>query len=96
MWEPLIGSVGTLFGVIITYLTFVKGRDKEIRTEAMRDATIETQLKNISGGVKEISDSVKSTDEKVNRMHNDIVRLEESAKSAHKRIDNLVKQGKDD
>ncbi len=96
MWEPLIGSVGTIFGVIITYFTFVKGRDKEIRQEATRDATIEAQLKNIDTGVHDIRRSIQSTDEKVNRMHTDLIRIDESTKSAHKRIDNLVKQGKDD
>jgi len=95
MWEPLIGSIGTIFGVIITYYTFVRGRDKEIRSEATRDATIEAQLKNIDSGVSEIKSSIQSTDEKVNQMHNDLVRLEESTKSAHKRIDNIVrKEGK--
>src|SRR5699024_11984350 len=92
MWETLIGSLGTLFGVVITYLTFVKGRDKEIRTEAMRDATIETQLRNIDTGVIEIRSSIQATDEKVNKMHNDLIRIDENAKSAHKRIDNIVRK----
>jgi len=92
MWETLIGSLGTLFGVVITYLTFVKGRDKEIRTEAMRDATIETQLRNIDTGVIEIRSSIQMTDEKVNKMHNDLIRIDENAKSAHKRIDNIVRK----
>ena len=92
MWETLIGSLGTLFGVVITYLTFVKGRDKEIRTEAMRDATIETQLRNIDTGVIEIRSSIQTTDEKVNKMHNDLIRIDENAKSAHKRIDNIVRK----
>lgn len=91
MWETLIGSLGTLFGVVITYLTFVKGRDKEIRSEAAKDATLETQLTHIIGGVDEIKVKMSIDDDKVNRMSNDIIRIDESAKSAHKRIDNIVK-----
>lgn len=92
VWETLIGSIGTLFGVVITYLTFVKGRDKEIKEKASEQTTMTVQLQHIGTGVDEIKKNMNDNEEKVNKMHNDLIRVDESAKSAHKRIDNLVEK----
>lgn len=92
MWETLIGSLGTLFGVVITYLTFVKGRDKEIEAKASEQTTVTMQLQHIGTGVDEIKKNMNDNEQKVNEMHNHLIRVDESAKSAHKRIDNIVRE----
>ncbi len=96
MWEPMIGSVGTLIGVLVTYLTFVKGRDREIQKEATEKANMSTQLQSIGKGVNEIKEKVNVNEDKMDRMNEKLIRIDESTKSAHKRIDNIVKQGRHD
>ncbi|NLK94739.1 MAG: hypothetical protein GX275_06070 [Clostridiales bacterium] len=83
----------TLVGVIISYLTFQKNKDNSIRAETKENAFTVAKLEYISKGVDDIRLDMKAQDRKVEEVITRVTRVEESAKSAHKRIDNLEKEG---
>lgn len=85
----LIGAIGTVIGIVITYLTFVRSRDKTIRKEAEQHGVISTQLNSISKGIDDILVDMKVHEKQMNRMNEQLIRVDEGMKSAHKRIDKL-------
>lgn len=89
MEYAVLGAVSTIFGMIITYLTFMRGRDKSIRHDAQETAKISTKLDHISAGVDTIRIDLKSNEKEINRVAERVTRVEESAKQAHKRIDKI-------
>lgn len=91
--EWLLGIFGTLSGFMISYFTFQRSRDKDIKDKAREEGKIETQLNSIGEGVDEIRVDMKVRDKQMNQMNEQLVRVDESTKSAHKRIDKL--EGRD-
>lgn len=87
--EVIIGAGSVIFGMVITYFTFVRNRDKDIINNAKEDATISTQLQHISSGVNDIKVDMKTNEKQMDRMQEQIVRIDESTKSAHKRLDRV-------
>lgn len=87
--EIVIGAVCTLVGTLIAYLTFARNRDKDTVTKAKEEAVISTQLGNISQGVVDIRVDMKANEKQMDRMQEQIIRIDESNKSAHKRLDKV-------
>lgn len=85
----LLGAVSTVFGMVITYFTFMRGRDKSIKNEAEDGAVIKTKLDSIGKGVDDIRIDLKANEKQMSRMNEQLIRVDESTKSAHKRIDKL-------
>jgi len=93
-----LGLFFTLLGIVFTILTFSKNRDKDVKSEATKEAVIETKLDHISKSVDSIKIDIKANDIRWTEINNSVIRIDESvksvneiAKSAHKRIDNLEK-----
>lgn len=87
----LIGAVGTIFGVVIGLLSFNRNRDKDVRNDASRNAVIETKLDNINQSVNSIVVDLKANEQRWTNTDREVARIDESVKSAHKRIDTLEK-----
>ncbi len=87
--EWLIGVAGTLMGFLFSYLTFQRNRDKDIKSDAKEDGVIKTKLDAIGKGVDDIRIDLKANEKQMSRMNEQIIRVDESTKSAHKRIDKL-------
>ncbi|OLN21728.1 hypothetical protein BTO30_13405 [Domibacillus antri] len=85
----LVGLVCTVVGVLLGILTFGRNRDKDIRQDAADAATIRTKLDHISSGVDSIRVDFKATVQRVEDLTERVTRVEESAKQAHKRLDNM-------
>ena len=85
----LIGFATGIITFFIGYLTFLKNRDKDTRLDARRDAVMESKLDVISQGVDTIKIDSKSSELKISQMHENYIRIEESLKQAHKRIDKI-------
>lgn len=86
-----IGLACTLIGVLISYLTFQRNKDNSIRAETKEDAYTKAKLDYISKGVDDIRLDIKAQDRKIADMNDRLIRVEESSKSAHKRIDDIEK-----
>lgn len=87
--EIAIGAVCTLLGTLIAYLTFTRNRDKDTVAKAKEEAIISTQLGSISTGIEEIRVDMKANEKQMDRMQEQIIRIDESTKSAHKRLDKI-------
>lgn len=85
----ILGAVSTVFGMIISYFTFMRGRDKHIRTDATENAKVSTKLDHISRGVDDIRIDLRSNEKQINNVAERVTRVEESTKQAHKRIDSI-------
>lgn len=87
--EWLLGAFGTLSGFVLSYLAFQRNRDKEIKTDAEDGAVIKTKLDSIGKGVDDIRIDLKANEKQMSRMNEQLIRVDESTKSAHKRLDKL-------
>lgn len=90
--EIAIGAVCTLIGTLIAYLTFTKNREKDTAEKAKEDGSLSAQLLHISSGVDEIRIDMRANEKEMNRMSEQIIRVEESTKSAHKRLNKVEKK----
>lgn len=85
-------AIGFITGVItffIGYLTFMKNRDKDTRSDAQRDAIMETKLDMIVTGVDTIRFDLKDSNKRISEISEHLIRTDESVKQAHKRIDKI-------
>lgn len=64
-------------------------KQKEVKDESHQDAKFETQLDYISRGVDDIRIDLKANEKRINDMREELARVDESSKQAHKRIDKL-------
>ena len=88
-----IGFLCVLIGAFIGVLTFNRNRDKDVRSDASKSAVIETQLTNISNGIDSIRIDIKANERRVSELSERVIRVEESSKQAHKRLDKFEING---
>ena len=86
----VIPLICTVLGFVIAATTFGRNRDKDIRQDAASSAVIATKLDNINSGVESIRIDLKTNEKSINHLSERIVRVEESSKQAHKRLDALA------
>lgn len=89
----LIGLVCTIIGAAGAFLTQKRNFKQDTQEETKNFTQVETKIDYISKGVDDIRIDIKSQDRKIYDLSERIVRVEESAKSAHKRLDNFEKEG---
>lgn len=92
----LIGLCCTLIGAALGILGFTrtKKRDtiedtREAQAEATKQTLVETKLDYISKGIDDIRLDIKVQDRKIQDVIERVIRVEESTKSAHKRLDSI-------
>jgi septal ring factor EnvC (AmiA/AmiB activator) len=87
-------TVGCTVGAfVIGYLTFKRERDKDVKSDASHSAVIQTKLENIDQGVRSIQIDMKANEKRVSELSERVIRVEESSKQAHKRIDSIELKG---
>lgn len=95
-----VGLMTALISCIVGFLSYNLAKKKDDKQEVKEDTTTQTslkmQLEYISRGVddiklemRDIKSDAKAQDEKINTLYQQVARLEESEKSAHKRINEL-------
>ena len=77
----------TVVGIIISYATFQRNKNNDIRSNSREDAETKAKLDYIATAVDEIRYDNKSRDREIQSMRERLVILEASVKSAHKRLD---------
>ena len=83
------GILGAIVGLAISFLTFNRNRDKDLKDKATNDAVIGTKLDGIGSSVESIRIDTKVTGRRLEEMSERVIRVEESAKQAHKRLDGM-------
>lgn len=79
----------TVIGAVISYATFQRNRGNDIRADTREEADTRAKLDYIATAVDEIRLDNKARDREITEMREKVIRIEESVKSAHKRIDGL-------
>lgn len=88
-----IALICTVGGFILSYAAFMRNKDNAIRAETKEDAETKAKLDYISKGVDDIRLDIKSQDRKIEDLKERVTRVEESAKQAHKRINDIKEEG---
>ena len=83
---PILVGIG---GLLFAIFGYVLNRDRDKKNNATSEAEMKVTLAHISRGVDDIKLDVKTNKEQMNAFARDLVRVDEVAKSAHKRIDKL-------
>ncbi len=93
----LIGLLCTATGVALGLLTFIRNRKNEIKSNVKNDATesaiISTKLDNIGQSLDSIRIDLKASDQRWTTLSGTVIRIDESTKQAHKRIDKIEHKG---
>lgn len=82
-----IALICSLISVIISYLTFQRNGRKETREDVRDNVETKAKLNYIVQAVDEIRLDNKARDREVSDINIRLTKLEESCKSAHKRLD---------
>ena len=81
----------TIIGALIGALSYKMNSDKKIETDATQKTEVATKLDYISKGVDDIRLDIKAQDAKLNTTIERLIKVEESTKSAHHRLDTIEK-----
>lgn len=84
-----IALICSIVGAVIGVATFSKNRTKDLKADTKEEAETRTKLDYISRGVDDIRIDIKAQQREMQEMKEQIIRVEESCKSAHKRIDGI-------
>jgi phage shock protein A len=87
-----IGILCTLLGATLGYLNFKRIKEKDEKEEGKNEGITALKLDYISKGVDDIRLDLKAADRKIEDVNTRLIKVEESAKSAHHRIDGLEKE----
>ena len=83
----------TVLGAIISYMKFQRNKTKDIRADTKEEVegitTVAQEIKYVSRGVDEIKYDLRDINKNMSDINERLIRVEESTKSAHKRLDNL-------
>lgn len=89
----LIAVLGTISGIVFGYMGHRRADKKEVQREVQSETKDHTELKTnleyIRRGVDDIRIDLKAQESKVSDLAGAVIRVEEIAKSAHKRIDSI-------
>lgn len=91
----LVGIVSVAFAVYFGLKSNRRNDVKDIEEKAARDTKINIKLDDISSDVKDIKQDLSSMSKRVDEIDKRVVIVEQSAKSAHKRLDGIVGQKED-
>jgi uncharacterized membrane protein len=87
----ILGATGTLFGIFMGYQGSRKADTKDIKADASGDAELRADIKYIARGVEDIRVDLKAQEKRHGDLSERVTRVEESTKSAHKRLDTVEK-----
>lgn len=91
-FDLIVGIVGvacTFLGLPIAYLAFRRERTNDMKNDSSESAIIKTKLDSIIAGVDIIRIDLKANEKRVTELSERIIRVEESSKQAHRRIDKI-------
>lgn len=95
--EIWVGLICTVFGIVISYLTFYINQKNQIKKETIEDTEryirVEMKLDNIYNNLGEMRLEQKDISKILSRLNGKVAFLEQSLVETKKRIDKLEKEG---
>lgn len=92
MEDVSIALLCTFLGAILGYLNFQRSKRNDIASESKSQGITTIKLDYISKGVDDIRLDIKAQDRKIEDIADRLTRVEECTKSAHLRIDDMIKE----
>ena len=89
----LISLVSVIFGVYSGIRNLSRNTQKDSADEITQMTTVVVKLENISTGITEIKSDMRSVKTEVNDIRERLTIVEQSTKSAHKRLDDFTHEG---
>ena len=89
----LISGVAAAFAIYFGQRSNRRNDTKDLEERVARETKIDTKLDFISGDVKSIKDDMTLTKKQYDELDRRVVKVEESAKSFHHRLDGIMEQG---
>ena len=89
----LISIACALGGLVIGVLTALRNSKKDREADGKQMGTILTNIGHIQKGVEDIQSRLKDADERYIDIATRLCKVEDSTKSAHKRIDHMEQKG---
>jgi peptidoglycan hydrolase CwlO-like protein len=87
----LIGAAGTVCAIIFGYLGYQKGLRQDSYKEGSDDSELKADTQYIKRRIDDVLLEQKETNKSINALSERVTRLEESLKSAWKRIESIEK-----
>ena len=82
-------TVGAVSGIVFAYIGYLKGLKKDSYVAGTVKGTLETDIAYIKHRTDDVLLEQKDTNKSITVLAERVTRVEESAKSAHKRIDTI-------
>ena len=89
--ETLVAMIVPVLALVFTVMSFRRTENHDTSAAATERATLTADVRYIRSSIDEIKLENKSIQKDVSDMSKKLVEVEASAKSAHKRLDNLMK-----
>ena len=84
-----IGFVTGAVTFVIGYLTFMRNRDKDTRSDAHREAKLETKIDMIVSGVSDIRVELKDSNKRIAELSEYQIRADERLKQVTERVERI-------
>ena len=85
----LISIMAAISGILLGWIGKTKSYRAEVVQEATADASLHTDVSYIKRGIDDIRVDLRLQGQRVDGLSERLTRVEESAKQAHKRLDDL-------
>ena len=88
-----MGVLIAVLSLLIGYFSYSLNKTKAIKTDGRESAEVRAELGYIRRGVDDIKIDLKANEKQMQLLGERVTRVEESSKSAHRRLDNFEKEG---
>ncbi|WP_274652557.1 hypothetical protein [Paenibacillus humicola] len=88
-WTILIGSVATLSGIILGWLSRARSVRKDFETEAGRDGYLRADVEHMKRGLDDLLREHRIRGQQLDALIERVTRVEESNKQTDRRLDRL-------
>lgn len=91
--EALLSIIIAVLALVFTALSFRRTQSQDTAESAAERATMSADIRYIRSSIDDIKLDNKAVKKDVSELKTKVVELEASTKSAHKRLDDLIKGG---
>ena len=85
----VISALSLAFGIYQGVVNMKRNRTSDDKNDAAQLTTVIVKLENISAGISDIKSDMRNVKDEVKEMRERLIKVEDSAKNAHRRIDEL-------
>lgn len=86
----ILGAVGVVASIILGTTAYRRAHKQDIASNASTEATLQVDITFIKEGINDIKSEQHDMANSLSRLSERVTRVEESVKSAHKRLDQLL------